>query len=372
MAGKRDYYEVLGVERTASAAEIKKAFRTLAMKYHPDKNPGDAQAEALFKEVAEAYEVLSDDQKRATYDRFGHDGLRGSGMGGDFHSGDDLMNFVNEMLGGMFGGGARRGGGRPGARQGEHLEYVLDLEFLEAAKGVEKEIEYPRHAQCGTCKGTRAKPGTKPATCARCQGHGQVFMRVMGFMQVATPCQECGGSGQVIADPCPTCSGRGRVRESAKLTVKVPAGAYEGLQIRHSGKGNPGDPGAPSGDLYVTLRVKPHEIFRRDGVTVLVTVPVSFPQACLGAQVVVPTIDGDETITIEAGTPSGKVVQLRGRGIVDVHGRGRGDQLVQVVVAVPKTLSAKEEELVRQLAGLQDGQVKDRSLWKEFVDFFTG
>jgi molecular chaperone DnaJ len=374
MAGKRDYYEVLGVGRDTSAAEIKKAFRTLAMKYHPDRNPGDKSAEAAFKEVAEAYDILSDDQKRQMYDRFGHEGLRGAGMGGGYQSTEDVFSHFGDIFGEIFGfggGGRGRGGGGQRLRRGADLEYQLGVEFLEAAKGCEREIEFPKHALCNTCTGSGAKPGSQPTTCLTCGGVGEVIQAQM-FLRIRSTCPACQGRGKVVKDRCNDCTGSGRVRVSEKVKVTVPAGVDEGMQLRLNGKGDVGDPGAPPGDLYITLRVKQHEMFRRDGTSVICTVPMSFPQACLGGVISVPTIDGEEEITIEPGTPSGKVIHLRGKGIPAINGRGRGDHLVQLVVAVPKTMNAKEEELVRQLAGVQDSKVKDRSLWKDLVGLFTG
>lgn len=367
---KRDYYEVLGVARDATAPDIKKAFRALAMKFHPDKNPGDAEAEARFKEVAEAYEILSDDQKRATYDRFGHEGLRGAGMGGGFQSADDVFMHFGDIFSELFGlGGRGRGGGRGGPRRGSDLEYPLQLEFLEAALGCEKEIQVPRHAHCEACNGSGAAPGSSPTTCGTCRGAGEVIQAQM-FLRIRTGCPTCGGSGKIVKDKCTSCEGQGRTRVSSKMKVTVPAGVDDGLQIRDRGKGDFGDPGAPPGDLYVTLHVKKHDFFDRDGTTVLCQVPISYPKACLGGEITVPTIEGEATLTVEPGTPSGRQFVLRGKGIASLSGRGRGDQVVQVVVSVPKSLSGREEELVRELARLQDEQVKEKGgSWK---DLFKG
>ncbi len=371
MPQKRDYYEVLGVGREASGAEIKKAFRALAMKWHPDKNQGDADAESKFKEVAEAYEILGDEQKRGMYNQYGHDGLRGAGMGGGFQSSDEVFSHFSDLFGELFGlGGGRRGGGR-GARRGDDLEYPLTIEFMEAAKGVEKEISVPKHASCSTCTGSGAKAGTQPQTCTTCRGAGEVIQQAQMFLRIRTVCPSCGGRGKTIRDPCGDCEGSGRTRTTERLKVTIPAGVDDGMQLRLHGKGDFGDAGAPPGDLYVTLRVHEHELFKREGTTVYCTVPISFPQACLGADVSVPTIDGEESIGIEPGTPSGKRYTLRGKGMPAINGRGRGDMLVQVVVAVPKSLAPKEEELVRQLAGMQDSKVRDRSFWKDFLGRLT-
>jgi molecular chaperone DnaJ len=369
MAGKRDYYEVLGVARGASPNEIKKAFRQMAMKYHPDKNPGDAEAEVRFKEAAEAYEILGDDQKRQMYDRFGHDGLRGAGLNSGFTNSDEVFSHFSDIFGELFGfsGG---GGRRRGPRRGADLEYPLTIEFLEAAKGCEKELQVPKQALCSSCSGTGAAAGSQPQVCSTCRGAGEVVQTQM-FLRIRTACPACGGRGKVVTDPCHPCDGTGRTRESAKIKVKIPAGVDDGMQMRVQNMGDSGEPGAPPGDLYVTVRVADHDIFSRDGVNVLCQIPMSYATACLGGDLTVPTIDGEETVKIERGTPSGRVITLRGKGVPALNGRGRGDQLVQVVVAVPKTLSPKEEELIRQLAGLQDAKVADRSIWKEFLDRLT-
>lgn len=371
MAAKRDYYDVLGVTRTASAAEIKKSFRQLAMKFHPDKNPGDKEAEAKFKEVAEAYEILGDEQKRQMYDRFGHDGLRGAGLNAGFQSADEVFTHFSDLFGELFGFGGPMGGGRRrGPRRGPDLEYPLTIEFLEAAKGCEKEIQVPKHAPCGECDGTGGAPGSQPQVCQTCRGAGEVIQAQM-FLRIRATCPTCGGTGKVIKDPCKVCSGSGRTRVSEKLKITIPAGVDDGMQLRLQGKGDVGDPGAPPGDLYITLRIAEHELFGRDGSNVLCTVPISYATACLGGEVQIPSIDGEETIQVEAGTPSGKVFTLRGKGIPHLSGRSRGDQLVQVVVAVPKALSPREEELVRELARLQESKVKDRSVWKDLLNRLT-
>ncbi len=362
MAAKRDFYEVLSVGREASAADVKKSFRSLAMKYHPDKNPGDAEAEAKFKEVAEAYEVLSDDQKRQMYDRYGHDGLRGAGMNSGFQSTDDVFVHFSDLFGDLFGMGGR--GGRRGARRGADLEYPLTIEFLDAAKGCEKEIQVPKHARCDVCSGSGAAAGSSPVSCTTCRGAGEVIQAQM-FLRIRTTCPSCGGRGKVVRDPCNSCEGSGRARISETLKVTIPAGVDTGMQLRLHGKGDAGDAGAPPGDLYITLQVAEHAQFRRDGPNVMSTFAMGYAQACLGAEVMVPTVDGEEKIVIERGTPSGKVATLRGRGLPVLNGRGRGDHYVQLVVAVPTTLAPKEEELVRQLAGLQDSKVKERGILDE-------
>ena len=379
MSTPRDYYEVLGVARDAPAEEIKKSYRKLALKYHPDRNPDDPEAEHRFKEASEAYGVLSDDQKRATYDRFGHEGLRGAGGEPNFHSTEEIFSHFAALFGDVFGVGGegrRGGGGGQRLRRGADLEATLRLTFLEAVHGCEKELEYSRKDRCDTCSGAGVAPGSRPETCGTCGGVGEVIQQQM-FLRIRTACPSCGGSGQIIRNPCGSCSGSGRTRVSEKLMVKVPAGVHEGLRIRHHGKGDAGDAGAPAGNLYVHLRVEPHELFRRDDYDILCTAPVSFSQACLGASIEIPTVDEGEPAVLELprGTPSGKVFTLRGRGVPHVEGRGRGDMHIQVVVAVPKQLSPREEELIRALAEIQDEKVGDKGFWSEFRDLwgrFTG
>lgn len=376
MSSPRDYYEVLGVARDVGEAELKKAYRKLAMQYHPDRNPDDPQAEARFKEVSEAYAVLSDPEKRAMYDRFGHQGLRGQGMDPGFANAEDILSQFSDMFGDLFGfgGGGRRGGGRGGGqriRRGSDTEFALELDFLEAVHGTSKEVSVPRLALCTGCSGTGAEAGSKPQSCSTCGGAGQVIQG-QGFLRIRTTCPTCAGRGSVITNPCKQCDGAGRTRVVDTLTVAVPAGVDTGLQLRLSGKGNEGDPGAPPGDLYVHLQVRPHERFRRNQNDILVEVPVSYPQACLGGEIKVPTVDGEESLEIPAGTPSGKVFTLRGKGVPQLGRRGgRGDHHVQVVVAVPTKLSSEEEELIRKLAALQDHRVSEKGFWKEFLGRFS-
>ncbi|GDX79514.1 chaperone protein DnaJ [Deltaproteobacteria bacterium] len=367
---KRDYYEVLGVVREAPQAEIKKAFRVLAMKLHPDKNPGDKEAESRFKEVAEAYDCLGDEQKRQMYDRFGHEGLRGAGMNHGFQSSDEVFSHFADMFGDLFGFGGGRGGQR-GPRRGADLEYPLTIEFLEAVKGVEREITFPKHVACEPCSGSGAKAGSQPQTCATCRGAGEVVQQAQMFLRIRTVCPACGGRGKVVKDPCTGCSGSGRVRTNEKLKVTIPPGVDEGMQLRLSGKGEIGEPGGAAGDLYVTIRVTEHEVFQRDGTNVLVRRPIPYVLAVLGGDITVPTVDGEESLVVEAGTPSGKVITLRGKGIPAVHGRGRGDQLVQLLVEVPKQLSAKEDEILRELAKAQGVKVKEKGFWQGVFKGFT-
>lgn len=364
---KRDYYDVLGLKREASQQEIKKAFRTLAMKYHPDKNQGDKDAEAKFKEVAEAYDALGDEQKRQTYDRFGHEGLRGAGMNSGFQNSDEVFTHFADIFGDLFGFGGGRGGGPRGPRRGADLEYPLSLDFLEAVKGCEREIELPKQAHCTACTGSGAKPGSQPVPCPTCRGQGEVVQQAMLGMRIRTTCPHCQGRGKVIKDACADCRGTGRTRTSEKLRVTVPAGVDDGMQLRLSGKGELGEPGGAAGDLYVTLRVREHDRFSRDGQNVLVRQPIPYVIAALGGEITVPTVEGDEQMTVEPGTPSGKVLTLRGKGITAVHGRGKGDQLVQLVVDVPKAPSAKEEDALRELAKAQGVKVRDRGFLQNVV-----
>lgn len=373
MSQPRDYYEILGVSKTATDAEIKKAYRKLAMKYHPDRNPDDAEAEARFKEASEAYSVLSDADQRGTYDRFGHSGLRSAGQDPGFGSTDEIFSHFSDLFGDIFRfGGGGRGGGRGGrrVRRGSDLEYTMQVDFLEGVHGCQREIEVPRQDRCERCDGSAVEPGSQPETCGSCGGVGEVVQAQM-FLRIRTVCPACGGAGQVITDPCVDCTGSGRVRVTDKMTVTVPAGVDTGLQLRLVGKGNAGDPGAPPGDLYVSLRVRSHEFFRRDGPHVLCTLPCSYAQVCLGAELMVPTVDGETMLQIPAGTSSGKVFTLPRLGAPRLDGRGRGDQVVQVVVSVPTELSEREEVLLRELAELQDDHVVDKGFLREFWDRLT-
>jgi molecular chaperone DnaJ len=374
MSQPRDYYEVLGVGRDADGTAIKKAYRKLAMKHHPDRNPDNPKAEALFKEASEAYSVLSDAEKKQTYDRFGHQGLKGMGGGPGFHSAEEIFSQFGDLFGDFFGmGGGRggRGGGGTRLRRGSDLQFGLKLDFLDAVHGCQHEIEVPHQGHCGSCKGTGAAPGTRAETCHTCNGAGEVIQSQL-FIRMRSPCPTCGGRGKIIRNPCRECGGSGRTRQVNKLAVNVPPGVKTGLQLRLSGKGDAGDPGAPAGDLFVVLEVKPHEFFRRDGDDILCQVPISYAQACLGTGMKVPTVDSDEQLEIPKGTPSGKIFTLRGKGAPRLGGRrGRGDQHVQVVVQVPEKLSTEEEDLIRKLAELQNEHVVEKGFLKDFWDRLT-
>ena len=353
MADKRDYYEVLGVSKGASDDELKKAFRKEAKKYHPDLHPGDKAAEEKFKEVNEAYEVLSDKDKRARYDQFGHAGVdpnfgAGGGTGGfgGFDMGD-LGDIFGDIFGGFGGGSARRNG----PRRGQDIRQVVDVTFEEAAFGCKKHITVSRAEDCGHCHGTGAKPGTSAQTCQRCHGTGQVQTAVntpFGRMMNTSTCPECRGEGKIIKEPCSACRGTGKVRRTKTIEISVPAGIDNGQTMQLSGQGEPGAKGGPAGDLLVTIRIRPHDIFRRENFDVFMEMPISFVQAALGATVQVPTLDGAVEYDIPEGTQTGTTFKLRGKGIPSIRGRGRGDQYITVNVEVPRNLSAKQKELLRE------------------------
>jgi molecular chaperone DnaJ len=342
---KRDYYQVLDVPRTATEADIKKAYRRLAMKYHPDRNPGDKDAEENFKEAKEAYEVLTDQQKRAIYDQHGHDGIDAArqGGGGGGGGGADFGDIFGEVFGDIFGGNRR--GGRSQVFRGADLRYELELELPQAVFGYTTEVEIPRLMECETCHGSGAAKGHSPVTCDQCQGSGQ--MRIsQGFFQLQQPCNRCRGTGRIVRNPCDTCLGQGRVRRTRKLSVKVPAGVSTGDRIRLGGEGEAGRNGGPPGDLYIEMNVKPHDIFERDGDDLSCEVPVSFATAVLGGSVKVPTLEGDVSIKIPAETQSGRVFRLRDKGVKPVRGGDRGDLFCRVVVETPVNLSAEQRDLL--------------------------
>jgi molecular chaperone DnaJ len=348
---KRDYYEVLGVARTATEVEIKSSYRKLALKYHPDRNPGDKAAEESFKEAAEAYSILADTDKRHMYDRFGHAGLGGAATGGFdptvFTGFEDILGGLGDIFGfgDVFGGGRRRGGPQRGA----DLRYDLEISFEEAAKGTEASIQIPRQETCETCGGSGAAPGSTATTCPQCHGRGQLRYQ-QGFFTVARTCGQCRGSGSIITKPCATCRGAGRLQQEKKLNVRIPAGIATGQRLRLSAEGEAGPGGGPSGDLYVVIHVQEHPFFQRDGNDLYCEIPVSFPTFALGGEIQIPTLDGKEPFTIPAGTQTGATFRVRGRGMPDVSGRGRGDLLVTVKVSTPKKLSKDQKKLLEQLA----------------------
>ena len=351
---KRDYYEVLGLSKSASADEIKKAYRRLAMKHHPDRNSDDTDAsEIRFKEAKEAYEVLSNSEKRAAYDRFGHDGLRGGmggagGFGGGGFSAEGFGDIFGDVFGDIFGGGGARRGGGAQVFRGADLGYDLRLDLEKAVKGDTITIDVPTQVSCETCNGSGAKKGTDPIKCTTCGGAGQVRMQ-QGFFSIQQTCPQCKGAGTVIADPCEDCHGRGRVRKTKTLSVKVPPGVDDGDRIRLSGEGEAGRNGGPPGDLYVEIRVNPHKLFERDGPDLSCEVPVSFATATLGGEVELPTLDGNVSLKIPGGTQSGKVFRLRGKGVATVRDPRQGDLFARVVIETPVHLTSEQKDLLRQL-----------------------
>jgi molecular chaperone DnaJ len=347
---KRDYYEVLGVPRGASALEIKKAYRKLAVKYHPDKNPNDPAAEEAFKEAAEAYGVLGDEDKRAVYDRYGHEGLRGGPQVNTdiFREFTDIFgggSIFEDLFGDFFGGRRSR------VVRGADLRYDLEITFDEAVHGTETRILVPRAELCDRCRGSGAEVGTQKTVCPTCGGHGQVRLQ-QGFLVVARPCGHCRGTGQITPHPCPTCSGAGHVARERELTLKIPAGVDTGSRLRLAGEGERGQLGGPPGDLYVILSVKPHKLFRREGDDIYLELPITFPEAALGAEVDVPTIDGTEHVAVPEGTQTGTIVKLRGKGVPRLSGGGRGDELVVINVVTPQRLTKEQRSLLEKLAAV--------------------
>jgi molecular chaperone DnaJ len=375
---KRDYYKVLDVPKNAADADIKKAFRRLAMKYHPDRNPDDPEAENKFKEAKEACEILTDPQKRAAYDQHGHAGIealnRGGGRGGG--SGDAFSDIFGDVFGDIFGAARRGGGGRQQVFRGADLRYEMELDLDQAVFGHEFEIEVPRLVECETCHGSGAAKGSSPVTCETCDGHGQVRIS-QGFFQLQQTCPKCRGAGTIVRNPCDTCLGQGRVRKTSKLSVKIPAGVDTGDRIRLSGEGEAGRNGGPPGDLYVEVQVREHAIFERDGAHLSCEVPVSFATAALGGSVEVPTLDGEVTIKVPAETQSGRVFRLRDKGVRPVRGGARGDLFCRVVVETPVSLSSEQKELIRQLETSLKGNSaqhapREQGFFEGVKRFFSG
>lgn len=374
---KRDYYEVLGVDRKAAPEELKKAFRKAALKHHPDRNPGDKDAETKFKEAAEAYEVLSDPDQRARYDRFGHEGVSSASHAGPHFTGvDDILSHFADLFGG---GGPFEDlfGGRQGAaRSGAHRRIQMELTLEEAARGVEQTIEISRNELCSECGGSGAKRGSGPTTCPYCHGYGEVEHR-RGFFVMRQTCANCRGTGQVIRDPCPACRGAGRVPTRVKVPLRIPAGVAEGQRLVVRGEGDPGDNGTTRGDLYVDIRIKPHEIFSRENDDLVCEVPISFTQATLGAEIEVPTLEGKTKLRIPRGTQSGRSFRIAGMGFPSLTGRARGGLEVRVVIEVPRTLTHEQEEILRQFAETEAVHVtpKRKSFFdkaKKYFDDLTG
>jgi molecular chaperone DnaJ len=367
---KRDYYEVLGVNRDASEDELKKSYRKLAMKYHPDRNPDSKEAEDKFKEAKEAYEILTDANKRAAYDQFGHAGVDSSAGAGGFNQGfGGFADAFSDIFGDIFGGGGRRSN----VYRGADLRYNLEITLEEAARGSETKIRIPTMEACSTCEGSGAKPGTQPVTCSMCGGHGQVRMQ-QGFFSIQQTCPTCHGSGKTIASPCPECHGAGRIKKQKTLSVKIPAGVDEGDRIRLSGEGEAGINGGPSGDLYVVVQLKEHSVFKRDHDDLHCEMPVSFTTAALGGEIEIPTLDGHAKIKIPEETQSGRVFRLRGKGIKGVRSHEHGDLYCHVVVETPVKLNSRQKELLRELEAISQGQDNNPRAkgWMDKVKDFFG
>lgn len=359
---REDYYEILGVPRNASAADIKKAYRQIALKFHPDRNPGNHEAEQTFKEASESYQVLSDPEKRQIYDNYGHDGLKGRGFTG-FSNFEDIFSSMGGIFEEFFSFGTGRR--RSGSRRGRDLRYDLEIEFEEAVFGVTKSFEIERYEPCLQCKGTGIEPGTTTKSCPTCGGAGQV-RRSQGFFTLTTTCPHCDGAGQLITDPCHACRGSGKTLEKSKVTVNIPAGVENGNQLRVAGKGEPGQSNASAGDLYVFLHVLPHEYLERRGDDLIAELPISLCQASLGATVSVPTLDGETNVRIPKGTQPNSVIKVSGKGVPHIRGYGRGDLLFQVRVTIPKKLTKRQEELLREFAECEDkAHLRERKSKKE-------
>jgi len=365
---KRDYYEVLCVSKSASPDEIKKAYRKLALKYHPDRNPGDKEAESSFKEAAEAYEVLRDTQKKQIYDQYGHEGLNGTGFSG-FSDFDDIFSSFGDIFGDMFGFSSGRGGHRRRPSKGSDLRYDTSITLEQAAKGTEIDLEIPKTEVCESCNGTGAEPGTSPERCSACGGKGQLY-RSQGFFTISTTCHVCKGTGQVIKKPCKKCRGQGTTVRKKQIKVKIPPGVDTGATMRVTGEGEAGELGGPSGDLYVFIDVKQHEIFKRLGDDLYVEMPVSFVQACLGTTIKVPTLDEDQELRIKPGTQPGDIYTIKDQGIRHLRGGSKGSLKVGIIVEIPKKLTREQEELLRKFAEINDDEIRESSKAKKLFNLF--
>lgn len=359
----KDYFRILGVSRDASEEEIKKSYRKIAMLYHPDRNPGNKEAEEKFKLASEAYEVLRDPEKREIYDRYGIEGLKGTGFTG-FTGFDDIFSAFGDIFEDFFGFGSpyKR---RTRARQGADLRYDLKISFREAAFGIETEIDIPKNATCEECNGTGAKPGTYPTQCPNCKGTGQVT-RSQGFFTISTTCSQCHGDGKFIPHPCKECRGAGKVRKNNKIQIKIPPGVDMGSKLRIRGEGEPGERGGPSGDLFIFIYVEPHDFFLREGDEIVCQIPISFSQAALGTEMEIPTLNGKKKISIPRGTESGEIFRIKGEGFPKLKGYGRGDQLVQVIVKTPKNLTKRQEEILREFEEASGRKEKEEGWRKLF------
>ena len=369
---KTCYYELLSVSKDSSDRDISKAYRKLAVKYHPDSNPGDEEANAKFKEAAEAYEVLSDEDKRARYDRYGHAGLEGGG-GSQFGSAEDIFAAFGEMFGGGGGGGFGDIFGRSaGPRRGSDLQIKVTLTLEEAASGVNKTVEFKRPCNCETCNGSGSQPGTQPQHCQQCGGRGQVLQSA-GILRVQTTCPVCRGAGKIIVEPCHDCRGQGQVPKQVELDVAIPGGVDDGMQVRLSGEGEPSAGGGPAGDCFCYISVRKHKLFHREGKNLILQMPISYTQAVLGAEIEVPTLSGPETITITRGTQSGAVFKLAGQGMPDPRGGRKGDLLIQTFIETPKKVNADQEKLLRDLAELEKTNVlpEQKNFLQRITDYFA-
>jgi molecular chaperone DnaJ len=358
---KRDYYEVLGVDTRASQEEIKKAYRQLALKFHPDRNPGDKEAEENFKEAAEAYEVLRDSQKRDIYDQFGHAGLEGTGFAG-FGGFDDIFSAFGDIFEDFFGFGTRRRGSRTSARPGADLLYDMRLNFDEAVFGTEKEIEIPTSATCESCEGKGREAGTEEESCPICHGQGQI-LQSQGFFRISTTCHRCGGQGRIITNPCRPCNGTGREKINQKVLVKVPSGVDTGVRLRIPNQGESGYLGGPPGDLYVRLHVDPHEFFEREGYNLYCRIPISMLQAAVGETIEIQTLDSSRRVKIPPGSQSGDVIRLRGEGVPSLRGSGRGDLLIDIQVKTPVNLNKRQKEILREFAEIEKSKKSSEKLF---------
>ncbi len=375
MSSKRCYYEILGVSRSASEADIKKAYKKLALSNHPDRNPGDDEASERFKAAAEAYEVLSTPDKRSLYDQYGHEGLRGAGgRGGQgFSDIQDIFDSFGDIFGDLFGGGGRRRSQRPTGRPGNDLRSEVTITLDQVATGCAQPIHLFRNEHCPTCSGSGAKPGTSPATCDYCDGQGTV-VKSTGFFRMQTTCPACRGNGRIVRDTCEDCRGSGFHREHVDLDVQIPPGVDDGVQLCLRGQGEPGSPGAPRGDLYVEIHVKPHTLFERQDEHLICRVPITYTQAVLGAEIEIPLLSGKETLTIPPGTQPGHVFRLKGKGLPTLRGGRHGDLHVETKIEVPKKLSERQEKLLRELAEIEHTEVTPhrKSFIEKIKDIFTG